>query len=267
MNQFSLATLAAAGEEAAQNATNWLPLTALLVSVIAAIFSGVALWRTHFSKGEVVFAPGKAGISVTHWANEGRSWYTPDIVITSSIANTGARPIIVQGLRVRVDYPELPIPNAHEIWDFNVELDTTTELRSGPGRSALKAKSGTGTPWVVLSKANIDKRFVCWSRWEKPVVQSMIFTLEAKTTRSQRWIVVESWKFKMTPQEWVGMTSKGTIVWVSPEGQKAARYVRATNPRDLHKYTGPSEPLPDKAPHPSPSYVVHDSAPDRGIAG
>ncbi|MCR6491540.1 hypothetical protein [Cellulomonas sp. P24] len=260
---FFVEAASAAGSDGSRAGT-WIALVALLISLIAAIFSGVALWRTHFTRGSVIFTPRFAQFSVTQWTNDGCGWFTPDIAISASIANTGVRPIVVQGLRVRVGYRGLPIPDAHEIWDFNMELDTTTELRSGPGRSVLKARSGTGPPFIVLSKAVVDKRFVCWSRWEKPVIQDLRFTLEAKTTRSRSWVAIESWSFNVTPQDWVYMTGKGTIISLPPESLESVRFNRETHPKDLHKYTGPTESLPELSSPPTPSHVVHEgSDPDR----
>ena len=233
-----------------------LPVLALVVSALAAIIALIALWRTHFARGKLLWAAGSASISVTGWYNDGRRWFTPDFAIPMSIANTGAMPVTVRGLRLKVSYPDLPIPGAHEIWDLNHELDLETELVKGKGRTALKAIKGTGTPFVVLQKSVIDKRFLFWCRWEKPVVQSLVLELEALTSRSKKWRRVESWQFKMLPDNWVYLVDAGGRFGVGADGQTVAKFHKAVSPPDLHKYTGPTDPLPSKPREHGPSYAV-----------
>lgn len=249
---------------------NWLAFAALVVSLLAASFSGLTLWRTHFFRGTAIFAPGAATLSVTQWVNSGHTWYTPDIVIPTYIANTGTNPITVQGLRVRVEYPGLPIPDAHEYWEFNLELDTSSHLTQGPGRNALEAEKGMGPPWIVLPKTNVEKRFVCWTRWEKPVVQPLKFVLEARTSLSPKWKPVEAWSATITPSWWMDFTETGSNMLMHAESQEEVRRANGISPRDLHKYTGPADSLPEKSREIPPSFVVHrgsSDGPDKQLAG
>lgn len=232
--------------------TMWLPI---VVSVVAAVIAGWALWRTHFSKGRLIWAPGEANLSITGFDGDEHSWYVPDIAITLSVANSGAQPVVVRGLRIKVRYPGLPIPDAHEFWSLNFELDLDTDLEHGEGRTAIAAKKGKGTPFIVLSKANIDKRFLFWCRWEKPVVQELEFQLEAWTTRQKGWTPVESWSFRISPKSWVYLAEEGGRVSLPAKGQLPAEFYREQVPDDLHKYTGTSEALPSDSGGPGPSYV------------
>lgn len=261
------ALLQASEQDSSTTETSLLSLVPLIVSLLAAGVSALALWRTHFSRGEVVYATGDAVLSVTQWTNEGRTWYTPDLIITTAIANTGVRPVVIQGLRVKVEYPDLPIPSAYETWTFNMELDPTAEIPQGPGRSAIKLERGSGIPWVVLAKASIEKRFVCWTRWETPVIQRVKLTLESKTTRSKNWVQVESWDYEFKPRWWVEMTANGSGILLVPTGQAEARYKNETHPKDLHKYTRPTEPLPKEPRDQSPSFVVRGDRTDESLSG
>ncbi|TYL51043.1 hypothetical protein [Agromyces mariniharenae] len=226
-----------------------LAVAAFVVAVFAAVISGIAMWRTHFSRGKLIWAPGIASLSVSRFRNDGgpsgSGWIVPDLAIPVTIANTGARAVVIRGLRVRVDYPGLPIPDAHEIWELNWELDTETELGSGPRRPSLEARRGPGTPFIVLPKSSIDKRFLFWSRWEKPVVQRLTFTLEVWTSRKPKWRKVEVWEGELRDFDWVGVAKRGYRVGLVPAGQSAARFHKVTTPADLHDYTGPKEPIPE----------------------
>jgi len=226
-----------------------LAFAALVVAVCAAVISGVAMWRSHFARGKLIWAPGRASFSITGFRKEGATaddpgWFVPDLAIPMTIANSGAQAVIVRGLRLKVEYPELPIPGAHEIWELNCELDTTTELQSGTWRTALDAAQGNGTPFIVLPKSSIDRRFLFACRWERPVVQRMVFTLEVWTSRKPKWRTVETWKFGITGAGWVNYAIDGGRMGVVAAGQIAALFRRQTNPENLHDYTGPTKPLP-----------------------
>lgn len=238
-----------------------LAIAALTVALVAAVISGTALWRTHYSRGRLIWAPGTASLAIASFRKEGAPeepvWFIPDLALPVTIANTGAQAVIVRGLRLRVQYPDLPIPDAHEIWELNRELDTETELRPGPGRTALVASRGTGTPFIVLPKTSIDKRFLFWNRWEKPVVQRMVFTLEVWTSRKPKWREVETWTAALLGEDWVGLPRDGFRVGLVSAGQSATRFRKVSVPEDLHKYTGPIEPLPtESGPRPPRSIVV-----------
>jgi hypothetical protein len=251
MSIFSL-LIASAGASAAPE-VGWF---ALPVSVVAALIAGVALWRTQFSRGRLIFALGMGSVSVTEWKSKNGRWITPDLAVAISIANTGAQAAVIQELRLKARFPELPIPNAHEIWSFNSELDLETELAQGQGRTTIAAMRGNGPPFIVLPKANVDKRFVFWTRWEKPVMQTIIFDLEVRTSLQPKWKVIGGWEFSFTPDGWVYLAREGGRFAVSAVTDKPGSPIEERVPADLHKYTGTEATLPADSGFRDPSYVV-----------
>lgn len=219
--------------------SGWL---SILVAVIAAIVAGIALWSTHFAKGHLIWAVSTASLAIAKWDSDEDERYTPDIAIPMSIANTGTQPVTVNGLRVRVRYVGLPIPNAYEIWTLNCELDLETELTMGMGRTSLVAlKRFLGTPFIILPKTNVDKRFVFWCRWEKPVEQKMVFDLEAQTSKGGEWKLIDSWRFELTANSWTDFVDQGSRLGLMTADQHV--FDHAPNPEDLHKYTGPTKKM------------------------
>lgn len=218
----------------------------IVIAMIAAIVAGIALWRTHFAKGHLIWAVSTASLTVTKWSTDKDDRYTPDIAIPISIANTGAQPMTVNSLRVRVRYIGLPIPNAYEIWDLNYELDLVTELENGFGRTSLAArKRFLGTPFIVLPKTNVDKRFVFWCSWKKPVTQKMAFDLEAQTSKNGSWELIDTWNYEITVKEWSEFVDEGMRLGLISEAQGALTFRGEVNPKDLHRYTGPTEKSPN----------------------
>src|SRR6266851_571603 len=92
----------------------WLSYAALGVSGIALLVAGISLWRSQLAPMRLIVASGPLTLRVKRFDSDEKEWFIADAVADFTFTNAGARSGIVQNLRLRIDYPELSIPDAHE---------------------------------------------------------------------------------------------------------------------------------------------------------
>jgi hypothetical protein len=109
-------------------------------------------------------------------------------------------------------------------------------------------------PFVVLPKTCVAKHFVFESRWNAEVIQKRVTcSMEMYSDREPHWRKIGEWEFSLDPSVWVYLAREGGAIVCPLKG--ALEFGREVHPPDLHKYTGPKEPIPEQGLFPGPSYL------------
>ena len=244
-----------ASHVAASTPPSLVTYTAIGVSVLALIVSGASLWRTHFSPMHLIVASGPLDLRITPFRTKKGRWFVVDAIGDFTFTNSGARPGIVRDARLKVEYPSLPIPKAHEYFDLNSEVDPRKFEKYAKNRLDWKdnAEIGEGAPFVLLPKESKAKKLVFWGRWEAPVIQPLTLTLEVYTDHSRKWVRYDSWQHQLDEELWSHLANERGSMSASPTSRPSI--VHETNPPDLHKYTGTKNELKKKTLMSEPSYL------------
>lgn len=96
-------------------------LTPLEISIISACIAVAAflvslttLWKAHFSRFNVLIAAGALCHRIYPIKDENENWFIASFDIPLSLTNSGAKPGMVTGLRLKLHYSNLPIPDNYE---------------------------------------------------------------------------------------------------------------------------------------------------------
>ena len=227
-----------------------------LIALGALTVSLVTLWKTHFARFNPLCTVGGLGLRVFPIRSEKDRWYIPSFDVQLSVTNNAASPGVVQGLRLALHYPSLPIPNNREFIYARFEVDPLKFKRADRNRFAWldEVKIGDWAAFHVLPRQAVSKHFLFEARWDDPVVQDDVdCTLELQIAATGHWISVASWKLSFGQRLWSTLLSGRKAVWstaADPGGPGSE-----TIPADLHKYTGTRGPVPDETFVMSPSYL------------
>ncbi len=230
-----------------------------VLSIAAFVISVVALWQTHFAKFRAITTCGTLQIRIYPIRSKNNKWYLPSVDIPISITNEGARAGKVMGLRIRTNFPDLPIPNNYEIFQPEWEIDHKIfEPISGNRFEWIeKAVIADWMPFVVLPKQTITKHLIFESKWDEPVIQENIsFELEINTDTDKKWRSIAKWHFVLSAPMWSELTNNGAAIACYEANTQSLLFKESINPSDLHKYTGSKVPIPKNGFGPShPSYL------------
>jgi len=260
-----------ASEAMSDELSRGLSIAALVVAALALLVSVLALWRTHFAKMKLMTAAGDVSLHIAHMKGdddgEEAEWFIPAVDVKVAFTNVGARVGRVKALRMRVGYPELPIPDAHEFFSLTAEVDTVLYEEHVANRFnwLSNAVIGEGAPFVALAKAPVEKHLVFGTRWDDPVIQMLRISLEYVADGSNEWVQVEKWDLDLTPDMWVYLVEHpGGSLSSWPVDHPQYRQGYESKPADLHKYTGSKAPLPTRSKYATASKVIEyrDRAPD-----
>jgi hypothetical protein len=227
------------------NPSTWVPFIALGVSGAALLVASVSLWRSQLAPMRLLFAPGPITLRIAQFGSDTKTWFVADAAVDITFTNVGAKPGTVRDLRLRIDYPGLSIPSAHEYFELTAEVDPS-EFSKSPNRPAWlrSARVSAGAPFILLPKESQAKRLIFMIRWDKPIDQTFIhFWLEAFTDRSKEWVTHCSWRLRLRSDIWQHLT-RGGAVSQYPDGYP--RRHKVCHPANLHEYTDqPSGVEPD----------------------
>ena len=234
--------------------SNWISLGAILVSTIALTVSIIAIWNTHFKQFTPLITTGFCKFRIYPIKSGKEKWFIPSFDIPISITNKGAQVGKIENFRIRLTFPELPIKNHYE--NFNAKWvvdgkDLTKHRFDWIDKNVI----GYWMPILVLPKETKSTHLVLESfRWEDPVIQSkLICTLEYKAENKTDYEKVDSWTFRLDAKSWVDMVESGRGRIASSEKNNHEKdYIM---PKDLHKYTGTKEEIPNKIKKSEPSYL------------
>ena len=210
----------------------------LLISLAAIVLSLAAFWKTHLSPFSAITLAGRLRLRIYPIRNENKDrWFIPSLDVPVSVTNEGARPGVIDGLRLRLHFPKLPIPGNCEFLppSFEVNPANANEISSARFDWIDKIVVGEWMPFIVLSKATVTKHFIFESHWEEPVIQEVVDCSLEMRARAGQWKTVTTWHLCLDEAFWSLLTDSGSGVLYPVDAQPA----HATcTPTDLHKYTG-----------------------------
>lgn len=108
----------------------------------------------------------------------------------------------------------------------------------------------------------MTKHLILEARWEDPVIQNNVqVDLEVLSTASQNWVSIGRWKMRLDARKWAALANDGSGFSHSPEDAKSD--ADAMNPKDLHKYTGTKQSIPERGVNAAPSYLNYQDRPEK----
>ncbi|WP_031445651.1 hypothetical protein [Arenibacter algicola] len=233
--------------------SDWISLGAIIVSTIALGVSIIAIWNTHFKKFTPILTVGNCKFRIYPIKSEGEKWYLPSFNIPISFTNNGAQIGKIEDIRIKISFPELPIPNHYEIFEPKWIVDGK-KLTNNRFEWIDNAVLEDWMPTVIVSKETKIKEIVFETRWEEPVIQKkMLCILEIKIDDKPKWIKAAEWNYFLDEKRWLNLAERGTAYISSPKPTQTKDV--SIQPADLHKYTGTKEPLPKLDLNHAPSYL------------
>lgn len=228
----------------------------IIVSVLALGISGATFCKNYLSKFQPVCTVGDLRLRIYPISNGNENWFIPSIDIPINIANDGSRPGKVLGMRLRANYPDVPIQNNYEYFYPKWELDTRKFNQIAKERFEWinEATLGYWVPFIVLSKTSSFKHVVFESRWDKPIIASkIIFTLEIYTDSHKAWKEIGRWDAYIRAIDWSELTSRGTSN--SFHAINSIELERPIYPPDLYRFLEAKEPIPEGGYNAEPSFL------------
>lgn len=231
-------------------------LFSLAVSIAAAVASLVALWRGYLAKFAPLVTVGVLRQRVIPIRNEDSKWYIYLVDLPVAIANGGARPGTVLGMRLHLHFPGVPIPNNYERIYAVREVDPVKSNSTSKDFFAWldDVQIADWMPFTVVPGATIRKHFHFQTRWDQPVVQKNCECgLQILTDSSPDWSQVARWDITLGMPVWSELLMHAITLGFDPLG--APPRDRDTYPKDLHKYISSNEQIPLGGFGTQPSYV------------
>ena len=209
---------------------DWLPAA---LAVLALAISMIALWQTHFARSRVLAAAGNATLAVYPIRGDGSKWYILSLEAPVTLANPGAKPVQVTGLRVNARFTDIDVgPQTCDLPATFVVQDHDHGLREDGRFAWLHVATRIWQPILILSRSDIAHTVVFERRIEHPIGGRIEFDLEAFTQPSGKWRQLARWNLNLTPSLFsVAIRSRGPAVNFPPED--SPNTPRNTDPADL----------------------------------
>jgi hypothetical protein len=242
-------TLAAASADATPP---WLSYVSLGFAALALVTSGITLWQSYLAPMRLSVACGMLNFRVTPFHSGESRWFMADARIDLTFGNSGARPGVIDSIRLRVGYPGLPVSGAYELFSLAFEADPkATALYQGDRlRWIDESAIGEGAPFVLLPKEHQVKRLIFSERWDSPVIaKGMAFVLQVYSRQWREWKDYGMWEFSLSEDMWVSMANKGEGYGFLASGSPREEVYR--QPDNLHDYTRPKSMLPESSSRPN----------------
>ncbi len=225
------------------------PITIALISAFIAFaalaVSAVTLLRTDYAIADPVTVVGPLRHRIYPVKNGKEKWFISSFDAPVSFCNSGARPLLITHVRLRLHFPNIPIPGNEEIifprWDVDPTLAPRIDRNRFQWLEELAPRQ-----WMsvgVLPKETVLKHLIFEVRWNDPVVQKDIHaTLETQSSVSREWTRAARWHAQLDAETWGELSNNGTSMSYDPDGRDPT--VERCTPADLHKYTGSKDPIP-----------------------
>jgi hypothetical protein len=218
-------------------------MASIVISIAAIAISLLALWKTHFSSFSALSIAGQLVLRIYPIKSGDEGWFIASLNVPISVTNQGARPGVINGLRLRLHFPKIPIPGNCDIIEptFEIAPVDAREISQHRFEWIDKIVVDDWMPFIVLPKTTVTKHFVFEKRWEDPVIQELInCTLEMRSD-SDTWHEVTSWHLSLRPEFWSELVSGGAFTF---HPNKTETVPTDCVPPDLHKYTGSKAKIP-----------------------
>lgn len=225
----------------------------LLISIAAILISLLALWKTHFAPFSTLGVAGRLRLRIYPIRNDADRWFIASLDVPISVTNEGARPGVITGLRLRLHFPQIPIPGNCEFIQPTYEIATEDADKINQDRFEWvdNIVKGDWMPFAIVPKATVTRHFIFETRWDDPVVQERVdCTLEICSDYCS-WQIVTSWHVSLSADVWSELADTGVSMTFLPN--RPENVVQDCVPADLHKYTG------TKAESPKAGFLKHES--------
>ena len=231
-----------------------------LASVAALIISIVALWKAYFARFKPIILSGDLFFKIFPIKNSGSRWFIPSATVTISIANEGAKPGTVLGLRMIATYPKRIGTSHYEVFRPAFELDATKDEVIGKNRFSWLQEHSVGhwEPFIVPTGSTLTKRIVFETRWDEPIAPDlMTLSLEVFTNTKKHWIKVADWNIRLDVHDWAQFTGYNGGVRFPQKGNVLSWPEQ--KPQDLHSQIIYRGPIPASwSDNAEPSFLAYD---------
>jgi hypothetical protein len=188
---------------AAVATTTWI---SLVVSVVALVTSGVALYRAYLAPAKIRVVIGTPRLRMYEYSNaNGDIWHMPVFHLTCSLMNEGAKVGVVDGLRLRINHVGVKPADNYQTFAPVVVLERSLGLPwdSRESREKWLEESPEWAPVVVLPKTTITQHLAFQSEsWDVPIRHDLKAKLEVHTDAERHWRYVSSWDIKLGQGNW-----------------------------------------------------------------
>jgi hypothetical protein len=213
-------------------------ILSLLISVVALILSIISLWRSHFAKFKPLIITGDLFFQIFPIMNSKNKWFIPSAIVTISIANEGARPGAIYGLRITATYPKKHAIDHNDVLEAVFELDVSKDEVIGKNRFPWlnEHSSVSWTPVIVPAGGTITKRLAFETRWNNPIApEEMKLSLEILTNKKKKWQKADEWHIPLKIKDWSFFTCRNGGARFPSKGEMAIRNgnIRGQLPKEL----------------------------------
>jgi hypothetical protein len=202
------------------------------------------VWKNHLAPFSAIAVAGRLNLRIYPIRSGTERWFIASLDLPVSVTNDGARPGVVNGLRLRLNFPRIPIPGNCEFIKPCYEIAPEDAKRINKNRFEWTDEIVVGDwmPFAVVPKVTVTKHFIFETRWDDPVIQEHIdCTLEIRSD-SGTWREVTSWRLFLIAEIWSQLVDMGTSMGFYPNTADSVQ--EDCVPPDLHKYTGTKTEIP-----------------------
>ncbi len=183
-------------------------------------------------------------------------WYLLLFDLPLSLTNKGARPGQILALRLKLHFPDVPIPDNYEMVYVSREIDPLKA--SDSDRDYFKwlenITISSWAPFSVIPNQTVTKHFQFQARWDKPIYQEhCVCNLEYYSDKSNIWEEIAKYRVILSKVVWSELFTTGNSIIFPEEGDPGRHH--ETNPEDLHEYVFSDEPIPEGGFGAEPSFV------------
>lgn len=234
----------------------------LFISLLAVAISIFSLWKSELAPFSALAVAGELKLRLFPIRSGAEEWFIASFLLPLSVTNQGARPGIVKGLRLRLHFPQIPIPGNCELVPAKYEVADDRVHLIDKNRFQWVDEASNWMPFAILPKATITKNLLFETRWDDPVVQPLVECTLETADASDTWQPVATWTISLTKEVWGNLAQGGAF---SFDPKEAGRALPTCVPEDLHRYTGTKEKIPKDAFAAPNSYLnFPDDGPNSG---
>ena len=176
----------------------------LVIASLALIVSAAALWRTQLAPGQIKATAGVLRLRIYPFDRRGRRWVVPELHVPIAFTNVGARPVIVESVRVSLRYADLGSGDDYEV--FKPLLMLRSPLGGGYQSHMQREKrldeESEWMPTLVPAKETVIRNVVLQGgAWNAPPLGQVKAVLEMKV-QDKSWSELEQWSLNLDSEYW-----------------------------------------------------------------
>jgi len=184
----------------------------IVLSLLAIGISLAVIWKTHLAPFSPLAAAGRLKLRIYPIRSGSTRWFIVSLDVPISVTNEGARRGVVQGLRLRLHFPKIPIPGHCDFLGpvFEISPADAEKISRDRFKWVHEIVLGDWMPFAVLPKATVTKHFVFESRWEDPVIQEVVDCTLEILSNGRDWRKVDTWTLSLSGYIWSQLVEVGS---------------------------------------------------------